>query len=351
MSEESQLPRPIGRVLADEADERHIAHLWRGIRARRERPSSRPRAIAAGIALAATASIAFFFLLRSENAGPLRSRQGAAIGTRMRDARAIELDDGSRIDLARGGAIEVLENGSDRFALQLRGHARFEVEPGGPRRWTIETPLATVEVVGTVFEVRSDPDRVTVSVSRGAVLVRGERVPDRARRVRAGQSIDIEAEPRLAAALEAAPQAPAPAPIEVAPEAPPVEDEALRSREMERLLDQADAARAEGRIEDAIELLGRVSRSGDRAHAGVASFTRARIELEAGRTDDAIRDLRRASSGALPRALDEEARALLVGAYLRAGRREDALRAQAAYLERYPNGARADEIAARLGTP
>ena len=62
-------------------------------------------------------------------------------------------------------------------AATRRGGVRFEVEPDGPRRWTIETGLATVEVVGTVFEVERAPGAVDVRVERGVVVVRGERVP------------------------------------------------------------------------------------------------------------------------------------------------------------------------------
>lgn len=47
------------------------------------------------------------------------------------------------------------------------------VQPGGPRRWQVEGGLATIEVVGTAGRLR-------VSVQRGAIVVRGEGVPDRA---------------------------------------------------------------------------------------------------------------------------------------------------------------------------
>ena len=82
-------------------------------------------------------------------------------------------------------------DGTSFVAVLERGSAHFEVRPGGPRRWQIECGLATVEVVGTGFDCARAPGRLRVSVQHGAVLVRGERVPDRAQRLAAGESLEV----------------------------------------------------------------------------------------------------------------------------------------------------------------
>ena len=102
------------------------------------------------------------------------------------------MSDGSRVELAAGARFTPLEStGTSFVAILERGSAHFEVRPGGPRRWQIECGLATVEVVGTGFDCARAPGRLSVSVQHGAVLVRGERVPDRARRLAAGETLEV----------------------------------------------------------------------------------------------------------------------------------------------------------------
>lgn len=85
-----------------------------------------------------------------------------------------KLADGSKLEPAPGTRVEILRSTASEFAtLQRRGRCRYEVTPGGPRKWTIETDLATVEVIGTVFTVERSDDGLTVEVERGRVFVRG----------------------------------------------------------------------------------------------------------------------------------------------------------------------------------
>ena len=76
--------------------------------------------------------------------------------------------------------------------------------------------VATVEVVGTAFWVEAEEQRVRVRVERGAVLVRGERVPERVQRLSAGEEIEIRKESAVPAAGSASGGRPAAA----APRAP-----------------------------------------------------------------------------------------------------------------------------------
>ena len=111
--------------------------------------------------------------------------------------RDIALSDGSSIRLSPGTHIEPLESSGTTFsAIVTQGRADFEVQPGGPRHWVIECGLATVEVIGTSFSCDREPGRLRLAVQHGVVLVRGERVPNRARRLLAGESLELAEDTR-----------------------------------------------------------------------------------------------------------------------------------------------------------
>ena len=176
----SELPDPISEVLEDTAGEARVRRLWRGIEARRGKARARraSRAVV-GVALAAAAAALVWIAWPSGAPGPLLLAGGGGLAAQEGEAR-IALADGSAIVLAPGARLEPLRNDARAIALRLvRGQARFEVEPGGPRTWTVETGVATVEVVGTVFTVERGDGWARVEVERGVVVVRGERVPDR----------------------------------------------------------------------------------------------------------------------------------------------------------------------------
>ncbi|MCZ7686580.1 MAG: FecR family protein [Sandaracinaceae bacterium] len=185
------LPDPIADVLKDTADEARVRRLWRGIEARRASPRrSRAPALAAAVALAAGVLL-WIAWPRASAPGPLALAGGGALST-MDGPREVLLDDGSRIVLEQGARVEPLQSSATAVTLLLaRGRARFEVQPGGPRRWSIESGVATVEVVGTVFTVERGVGWARVEVERGVVVVRGERVPDRAARLARGDALTI----------------------------------------------------------------------------------------------------------------------------------------------------------------
>lgn len=214
------------------------------------------------------------------------------------------LSDGSTIE-PDGSSYRVLVNRNDALTgLVAEGTTRFEVTPGGPRRWTIECGLAQVEVVGTVFEIERSHDAVRVSVERGTVLVRSVHLTDGVRRVEAGESVRIERphdEPiaPVEAPVELEPEPNNPS-VEVAPEPPP---ETFAS-----LLERADRARAAGESDDAerilLDALARHPHHRDRA---LAWFTVGRIRLAARRHADALAAIEGALDRGLPEALREEA--------------------------------------------
>ena len=191
---------PIEQILEPSIDEARIASAWQQIRqARGDRRHAHVARWSIGLAVAG-AAVALYVAWPAPQAGPLTSNGVALAAGAVLEAPAVDLDDRSRLELARGARLAVLANEGDRFETQLEhGRAHFDVQPGGPRRWEVETDLATVEVVGTAFSVEASDQRVVVEVERGVVMVRGERVPGRVTRLTAGQHVIIEAGPKTAA--------------------------------------------------------------------------------------------------------------------------------------------------------
>jgi transmembrane sensor len=193
--------------------EASLDRIWKGIRSRlQERPRPQPRLIPAVLAgMAAGVAMAAVVLLLRRDPGPLRLADGhpmvAVEATGIEaptDRDLLSLSDGSHIQLYPGASLVPLETSATTFSLALRrGSAAFDVRPGGPRRWTVECGLATVEVIGTRFACERSPGRLRVRVEHGVVLVRSERLADRAQRLAAGEALDI---------VDMTAAAPAPAP-------------------------------------------------------------------------------------------------------------------------------------------
>jgi transmembrane sensor len=189
----NQLRYPLKDRLQDPVTERALQRVWRGIDEQSpRRPRRRLRKVAiAALAILVGAGVGLALHLR--HSGPLRLSDGHPLRAVDASTEAeLSFDDGSRIRLWPGTHFAPIESSATTFtAVLTRGEARFDVRPGGPRRWLIECGLATVEVLGTEFHCRRNGDRLRVSVERGTVLVRGEAVPDRVRLLTAGDSIEV----------------------------------------------------------------------------------------------------------------------------------------------------------------
>ena len=195
-------------------DEESIHRMWRGIEARRTK--QKPRwawPVAATLAVAAGALLAV--LSQPAPPGPLQLATGAPMPDRI--VESTTLSDGSIISPVQS-SYRVLVNRADALTgLVSEGTTRFEVTPGGTRRWTIECGLAQVEVVGTVFDIERGEDAVRVRVERGTVLVRSVHLADGVRRLEAGESVRVQRAPDP-------PQIPTDAPAVEGPEPEPVEE-------------------------------------------------------------------------------------------------------------------------------
>lgn len=401
---------PLRSALRDDVDDATLHRIWQEIDARfpvravaqRRWPRSVIAIGAAGVLGASVAAgMGVSSLIHHRDAGPLRVAGGAPLAAveaapASQRGVTVALDDGSRIDLERGARLEPLESSGTTFAAALaRGSAVFDVRPGGPRRWTIECGLATVEVIGTRFSCTRQPGRLHVDVDRGTVLVRGERVPDRVRRLGAGEGIDIlepaptsppappSREPVLPMPPSAATDAPraATAPADaVAAHPAPVEGaiarwrvlaqdgrhrEAFRAlgadgvrREARRLgvhdlLALADVARLSGHPAEAVapleRILGEFARD---PQAPLAAFALGRLELDAlSRPKEARSAFERALALGIPEGLREDARARLVEACARAGDGSAAALAASAYGREFPGGRYARAIEGWLSGP
>lgn len=373
---------PLEQQLRPALDEAGVARVWRGIRAQRvgeARTASASDgrrgarwAVAGMGTLAAVAALVVLARLQGgapQQPGALRVAVGeAALSTVLRPSRApIALDDGSRLVVAAGTDMEVLANDGARFVTLLRrGRCHFAVKPGGPRRWTIETDLATVEVVGTEFTVDRSALGLAVTVDHGVVLVRGERVPGRVTRLRAGERLDLPNDATVGAVPLAAPASTPPEVVQSAwvsaatgtaanavrlpVNAPqPTAARAHASADdADARLAEADAARAAGRTEDAARVLGEVMRAyASDPRGALAAFSLAKLQLEAlGRPGEAAETFAWVVRRGSPRGLVEDAQARRVEALTRAGRRAEAAAEARVYEARWPDGRRLAEVRA-----
>jgi len=379
---------PFGAVLRDTVTEEQLAGVWRRVKARGEAHRVPVgwmlKGALAGGALATALTLAVQAVRAPEHGkitpvaaavrqAPLTLRGGGPLDAAALSATAtprnVDLSDGSRLEVARDARLEPLVASASEVVLRLaEGSTLFDIVPGGPRRWTIEAGIASVEVVGTRFVVLRNPDRVRVDVERGVVLVRGLTVPDGVARVQAGGSIEVHAAPH---ATDGEPSASATAPTHSSARARDdasaawrenaarrqyaeayaalgsggVGRETARAATVSDLLALSDVARLSGHPAEAIEPLERILRDHAASpSASLAALTLGRTELLLGRPSDAARAFERALSLQVASGLEEDTYVRLVEAYARSGNANAAESAAARYRAAFPNGRRAADV-------
>lgn len=370
----TKLKAPLREQLTARVDESTVQRIWSGVRAkrggslfvtRRSLPALRYAVVvltALAVALLLTAGLRY----RTGHApplvasGPLVTRAGATLSTLGGEhASEDELSDGSSIRLAPGSRLEVLENTSKTFVSVLRsGRGAFQVQPGGPRRWTIEAGLATVEVVGTRFSVARHEGSVEVAVEHGVVLVRSELIADRVQRLSAGQRLSI-ALPSAAAPTFAVPAGsavgvpqPAPSTASVAP-LPAGSGATAPATSLEGLLDLANEQRRRGDLNGAEASLRRALNEHPRSpRAAIVAFTLGKLLLDAeGRPAEAAAAFEHCLSASPPSALAEDALYRAAEAHARAGQMAAASANARSYQSRYPSGRYARDVSRWIGEP
>lgn len=369
------LPAPLRESLREPFTDGDLAPLWPRVERRRDRRRAAraygPVAVAAAAALALLAARSH---RPAPTVGPLHLSNGAAVPVLDGDRaeRAVALDDRSRLTLSAGAHLEPRRNDARAFDTALaRGRVRFDVQPRGPRAWSIDCGLAVVRVVGTSFALERSPERLRVEVFHGLVRVEGERVPGRARLLAAGESLDVTAADAPPVVAPAAAVTPAASPAPVAPRAPRPRPEAWRAlaarRDFGAAYDALGPGGAESRARtasaDDLLALGEVAHRshhyaeaaglyerfvGEHAEhpeAAMVGFTLGRLQLDQlGAPRDAARTLDRARRGAVPRYLLEDVLARLVEARARSGDAAGARAAAAEYARAFPGGRRAVDV-------
>lgn len=362
-----RLRAPIKSHLESPIDASSVARIRAAVamRERRSRMWRRP-AIIAGVAMVAAAVVALgVFAARDDVRPQPLTIDGAPLSTlEARAERRVVFDDGSAILLGPGARVVPRINDGRELVLDLqRGRVELDVRPHGERRWMVDARWATVEVVGTRFEVALGQRRVRVAVQRGEVIVRGEHVPGRVRHLRAGRALVVEVQGEPVVTSEVSPAAPRAAPVEErrpAPdEAPPTSELATEPRAPGRpeptappadrvgeLLRVADTARADGRAAEAASALSALlQHHASDPRAPMAAFSLARLRLDVlGQPEAALEAINLALRLGLPPSIREDARARRVEALARSRHVEEARLAAEAFLIEYPESPRAASV-------
>jgi hypothetical protein len=347
-----------------ELSPQQVDHLWQGMEGAARRRQMR-RVIGAGVGTSAVVAAVMSVVLARSSEPKSLTAEGVSLAagvTLPLSAGPIRFDEGSRIEALGSAQLEVVAHRPDRFVtLLVRGAIAVEVTPGGPRGWTVETDLASIEVVGTGFDVIRDDAGLEVRVRHGRVVVSGERVDGRIQRLSAGDVLRVPAAaPRGAAAQDPAPSerptvadtgavgtttaaqreatasprgaspraarvrtasvsappprapvaspSPRPSPADVPREPTPTAEPAP----IDDVLDQFVALRADGAGDSAEALLrAAIAKSSDDAEAATLAFELGRwLSSRPGRSRDAVEALRLVDRPGAPPELVAAARAL-----------------------------------------
>ena len=349
-----KLPEPIKQLLEPAVDERFARAVWSRI----ERPPARKAPVVWAVLLSSAVAWLLAFLYFDRPAPQLRPPA---------PGQARTFADGSRMALSAQAKVEVLQS-DERAAVFLlaQGQLKLDVVPTG-RRWAVDAGFARVEVLGTRFSVERTKDAVEVRVDRGVVLVTSALLQEGWVKLEAGKHVVVRRQapkakqvepppepPVQPESLEQLPQPSKPAPVRPAapkavskppqPPKPPKPAEPLVAPAA-RLMAQADAHRALGASEKAIErLLVLIQQHPDAPEAPLAAFTVGRLQLGLGQQAKANAAFERALVLGLPKALEEAALLRLMEGYATTStaHRQAAQR----YLQRFPQG-RAREKAKR----
>ncbi len=287
--------------------------------------------------------------------GPLLTEAGTHF--RFLDASQggqVRLADGSSLQVDQGGKVVALASTEREFALRLdRGRLDVAVTPGGPRKWSVETKIARVEVVGTVFSVTRDERHVKVQVERGTVVVRSPYLAEGARRLEAGQRLDIAPENDMAPDQEQSRTAAEPARIhavelvdldsqeeaeaEAGMTAQP--EVAVARSSYASLLAEAEAARARGDLNlSEAKYKKLVDRYGQERNVALALYTLGTLQIALQRLPQAYQSFERALASQPSSSLEEDLLLRLVELDRTRGRHNSARILAGRYLGSFPAG-------------
>jgi ferric-dicitrate binding protein FerR (iron transport regulator) len=115
-------------------------------------------------------------------------------GTKELQEFGVKLPDGSTVDLNAWSALNYRLEESGTRHIELEGEAFFDVKHDADQPFVIFTGDAVIEVTGTSFGVRNDPEtkKIEVYVESGNVSFYRSRKQDRILNLKAGQSAVLE---------------------------------------------------------------------------------------------------------------------------------------------------------------
>ncbi len=359
-------PLPIASSIVARWGHERRERLLAAVHARRaERAQNRRRAGVVALLLTVLVGTGVAWRFRTPSAGAVATVSGQEV--RFSDGSSVRLLDAA-------AALDIGSASTTVVEVTLRaGSAQFAITPNPNRRFVVHAGAADVSVLGTQFEVTRDAERVRVEVNHGRVLVRylgGSRLLTDGESnwfppAELGEPTPV---PSSSSTLpspspaSSSPPLPKPAP-EARPERRRFLEQASRGEyadayaAIERtpevvgddasdLLRAADAARYSGHPMEATRYLERVMR--EHAHESVAplaAFTLGRIELsQLGQPARAADAFARAFDLAPSGSLAEDALAREAEAAGLAGQHDRARRAREQYLERFPQGRRAESM-------
>jgi len=366
----------------DQVRKRRVLTRIRAVRAfsRRRRV---PWIVAASVGVAAAATAVVLVLaLGSPGRGadePGPAAQGVAQVAQAEQPSTLELADVGRAFLHPGARVSLESRTSKRVELlQRKGKVRYEIERQVEREVVVLASGVEIRVVGTVFTVAIEDGRVSVTVDEGAVVVRDGR---RELQIGAGEEVTVAGRGDVRAESDAAEEPVAEEPVEEPPleptsaprrpgkiatpdpapeeaveepegspteEEPPAEEPAPESPEaatLSNLLEQVDAARKQGELVEASQLLDQIAEQFPRDPRAIAAmFTRGNVERALGNHRKAARAYSRCFELAPSGPLAEDAMAESAACWAEAGDAARASDAAWSYLERYPSGTHAGRM-------
>lgn len=92
--------------------------------------------------------------------------------TAVGEQRTLTLADGSTVQLNTDTALSVSMTEQERRLTLHRGEAFFTVAPDAARPFEVEAGSGTIRALGTAFNVRTGPDRTTVTVTEHSIRIR-----------------------------------------------------------------------------------------------------------------------------------------------------------------------------------
>jgi len=176
---------------------RQPEEVWPEVEARLSKTPVRPsRSINGPLTWAAAAAVvgAIVWLMALSPSGDTTL---AKVATGPQETEQVTLPDQSKVSLGAWSSITFEKRWKNRI-VNLDGLGYFEVEKG--RVFTVQTPVGSVEVVGTSFSVTARPERFEVVCFSGTVRVRTEsgeislRAGESARR-KEGRLVRLEVNP------------------------------------------------------------------------------------------------------------------------------------------------------------